>query len=136
MVYGSCNNYDISHSLSDYPHGGPTSIQIGQQLSTNHVDYLSQAPSWLLEIGSNNHVAPYLSTIGTIEPYYGNDYLHVGNGKGLPILHTGSPKLYSLNKTVSLNRIVHTPQYTIFSLFNNFFMIITLSLNFMINFLP
>ncbi|GJX84927.1 hypothetical protein Tco_0335701 [Tanacetum coccineum] len=33
------------------------------------------------------------------EAYYGDDALHVGNGKGLPILHIGSSKVYSPQKT-------------------------------------
>nr|GEV53509.1 nucleotide-binding, alpha-beta plait [Tanacetum cinerariifolium] len=34
-----------------------------------------------------------------LEAYYGDDALHVGNGKGLPILHIGSSKVYSPQKT-------------------------------------
>lgn len=44
-----------------------------------------------------------------VEPYYGEDNLHVGNGKGLAILHIGSSKLYSPNKVFSLTHILHVP---------------------------
>ncbi|GKB83351.1 nucleotide-binding alpha-beta plait domain-containing protein [Tanacetum coccineum] len=35
------------------------------------------------------------AAMDTSEAYYGDDILHVGNGKGLPILHIGSSKVYS-----------------------------------------
>ena len=44
------------------------------------------------------------------ESYYGDDNLHVSNGKALPILHIGSSHLYSPNKTFHLNNILHVPQ--------------------------
>nr|KAJ0216018.1 hypothetical protein LSAT_V11C300148340 [Lactuca sativa] len=53
-----------------------------QQPSVNHADYRSQTPSWLFDTDSNNHVASDLSSIGTVETYYGNDSLHVRNDWG------------------------------------------------------
>lgn len=44
------------------------------------------------------------------ESYYGDDSLHVGNGKALPILHVGSSHLYSPHKTFSVNNILHVPE--------------------------
>nr|GEZ29894.1 nucleotide-binding, alpha-beta plait [Tanacetum cinerariifolium] len=37
--------------------------------------------------GANSHVTPDLEAMDNSEAYYGDDALHVGNGKGLPILH-------------------------------------------------
>nr|GEY87669.1 nucleotide-binding, alpha-beta plait [Tanacetum cinerariifolium] len=41
------------------------------------------------DTGTNNHVTPDLAAMDTSKAYYGDDALHVGNGKGLPILHIG-----------------------------------------------
>jgi hypothetical protein len=41
------------------------------------------------------------------QSYYGEDNLHVGDGKGLPILHIGYKKIYSPTKTYHLNNILH-----------------------------
>nr|GEX48215.1 hypothetical protein CTI12_AA391630 [Tanacetum cinerariifolium] len=41
------------------------------------------------DTGTNNHVTPDLAAVDTSKAYYGDDALHVGNGKGLPILHIG-----------------------------------------------
>ncbi|GJR52477.1 retrovirus-related pol polyprotein from transposon TNT 1-94 [Tanacetum coccineum] len=49
--------------------------------------------------GANSHVTPDLEAMDNSEAYYGDDALHVGNGKGLPILHIGSSKVYSPQKT-------------------------------------
>ncbi|GJY44007.1 putative RNA-directed DNA polymerase [Tanacetum coccineum] len=56
------------------------------------------------------HVTPDLAAIDISEAYYGDDALHVGNGKGLPILHIGSSKVYSSQKTFSLKNILHVPE--------------------------
>ncbi|GJX77794.1 tryptophan synthase beta chain 1 [Tanacetum coccineum] len=53
----------------------------------------------LLNTGANSHVTPDLEVVDNSEAYYGNDALNVGNGKGLPILHIGSSKVYSPQKT-------------------------------------
>ncbi|GKC84607.1 nucleotide-binding alpha-beta plait domain-containing protein [Tanacetum coccineum] len=50
---------------------------------------------------ANSHVTPDLEAMDNSEAYYGDDALHVGNGKGLPILHIGSSKVYSPQKTPS-----------------------------------
>ncbi|GJU11488.1 nucleotide-binding alpha-beta plait domain-containing protein [Tanacetum coccineum] len=47
------------------------------------------------DIGANSHVTPDLEVMDNSEAYYGDDALHVGNGKGLHILHIGSYKVYS-----------------------------------------
>nr|GEW85016.1 putative polyprotein [Tanacetum cinerariifolium] len=50
------------------------------------------------------------SSISASEPYCGEVFLHVGNGKGLAILHIGTTQIHSLNKTLSLTNILHVPQ--------------------------
>lgn len=44
--------------------------------------------------------------------YQGNDNLHVGDGKGFPILHIGSSRIFSPNKTFQLTNILHVPHIT------------------------
>nr|GFA25854.1 putative ribonuclease H-like domain-containing protein [Tanacetum cinerariifolium] len=51
-------------------------------------------------IGAYSHVTPDLEAMDNPEAYYGHDALHFGNGKGLPILHIGSSKVYSPQKNV------------------------------------
>ncbi|GJZ64305.1 putative RNA-directed DNA polymerase [Tanacetum coccineum] len=51
------------------------------------------------DTGANSHVTPDLEAMDNSEAYYGDDALHVGNGKGLPILHIGSSKVYLPQKT-------------------------------------
>ncbi|GJY67996.1 putative RNA-directed DNA polymerase [Tanacetum coccineum] len=99
-VYGTCNRCCIGHIPSDFPNRDPTTFRNRQQLSANHADYRSQSPAWIFDTGSNGHVAPDSSSIGTSEPYYGEDFLHVSNGRALgTTLLTGPCKhgLYSIN---------------------------------------
>ncbi|GJU24329.1 putative RNA-directed DNA polymerase [Tanacetum coccineum] len=60
--------------------------------------------------GANSHVTPDLEAMDNSEAYYDDDALHVGNGKGLPILHISSSKVYSPQKTFSLKNILHVPE--------------------------
>ncbi|GJT74228.1 putative RNA-directed DNA polymerase [Tanacetum coccineum] len=62
------------------------------------------------DTGANSHVIPDLEAMDNSEAYYGDEALHVGNGKGLPILHIGSYKVYSPQKTFSLKNILHVPE--------------------------
>ncbi|GJU61792.1 putative RNA-directed DNA polymerase, partial [Tanacetum coccineum] len=60
--------------------------------------------NWHSDTGANSHVTPDLEAIDNSEAYYGDDALHVGNGKGLPILHIGSSIVYSPQNTLSSPR--------------------------------
>ncbi|GKG59085.1 hypothetical protein Tco_0602794, partial [Tanacetum coccineum] len=40
--------------------------------------------------GANSHVILDLEAMDNSEAYYGDDAFHVGNGKGLPIIHCRS----------------------------------------------
>nr|GEX19252.1 nucleotide-binding, alpha-beta plait [Tanacetum cinerariifolium] len=50
---------------------------------------------------ANSHVTLDLEAMDNSEAYYGDDALHVGNGKGLPILCIGSFKVYSQKNVFS-----------------------------------
>lgn len=110
-VYGTCNRCGIGHVPSQCPNRDPTTIRPRQQPpSANFADYRSQQFStWLPDTGSNSHVAQDTSSFDNREPYYGEDALHVGNGKGLPILHIGSTRFHSPSKTFFLSHILHVP---------------------------
>jgi len=73
--------------------------------STSSVD-------WFLDIGANQHVTPDLATLTTSEPYLGNDNLHVGDGKGLPISHLGHTKIYTPHRSFTLSNVLHVPAIT------------------------
>ncbi|GJY77068.1 hypothetical protein Tco_0482184 [Tanacetum coccineum] len=68
------------------------------------------SPQAFYDTRANSHVTPDLEAIENSEAYYGDDALHVGNSKGLPILHIGSSKVYSPQKMFSLKNILHVPE--------------------------
>ncbi|GJZ80211.1 hypothetical protein Tco_0645048, partial [Tanacetum coccineum] len=43
--------------------------------------------SWIPNTRANCHVTPNLAAMDTLEAYYDDDVIHVGNNKGIPILH-------------------------------------------------
>ncbi|KAK1412849.1 hypothetical protein QVD17_34395 [Tagetes erecta] len=108
-VFGTCTRCGIGHIPSQCPNRDTTTMR-GRSPTANYADSRSQAPSsWLPDTGSNNHVAPDLSSFEYSEPYLGEDNLHVGNGKALPILHVGSTRFHSPSKTFSLKNVLHVP---------------------------
>ena len=73
--------------------------------STDSVD-------WFPDTGANQNVTPDLATLAASEPYLGNDNLHVGDGKGLPISHLGHTKIYRPHCSFTLCNVLHVPAIT------------------------
>ncbi|GJR70602.1 hypothetical protein Tco_0016667 [Tanacetum coccineum] len=100
-VYGTCNRCGISHIPSQCPNRDPFTIYT--RLSTNFVNTRGQSSNasanWHSNTGANSHVTPDLAAMDTSEAYYGDDALHVGNDKGLHILHIGLSKLSPTSQT-------------------------------------
>jgi hypothetical protein len=46
------------------------------------------------------------------EPYLGNNNLHVGDGKGLPISHISHTKIYTPHRSFTLSNVLHVPAIT------------------------
>lgn len=80
-VYGTCNRCGIGHVPSQCPNRDPTTFRT-RQPTAYYADSRSQAStSWLPDTGSNNHVAPDMTSFDSVESYYRDDSLHVGNGQ-------------------------------------------------------
>nr|GEW70744.1 hypothetical protein [Tanacetum cinerariifolium] len=88
-VYETCNRCGISHIPSQCPNRNPSTSRT--RLSANFANTRAQSSNssinWHSDTGANSHVTPDLEVMENSEAYYGDDALHVGNGKGLPILH-------------------------------------------------
>ncbi|XP_019244363.1 PREDICTED: uncharacterized protein LOC109224230 [Nicotiana attenuata] len=89
-----------------------------QNQATNPASYLSHstpnAPSqqWFPDTGATHHITPDLTLFYQIEDYKGPDQVHVGNGNGIPIHHTGNAILPSPFRLIRLNNILHVPAIT------------------------
>jgi len=68
--------------------------------------------NWFPDTGANQHVTPDLATLTAAESYLGNDNLHVGDGKGLPISHLGHIKIYTPHRSFTLTNVLHVPAIT------------------------
>jgi len=64
---------------------------------------------WFSDIGANQHVTHDLATLTASEPYFGNDNLHVGDGKTLPISHLGHTKVYTPHRSFTLSNVLLVP---------------------------
>jgi hypothetical protein len=70
------------------------------------------ATTWFPDTSANQHVTPDLGTLTDSTPYLGNDYLHVGDGKGLDISHIGHTKLHSPKRMFTLSNVLHVRHIT------------------------
>nr|GEU29282.1 integrase, catalytic core [Tanacetum cinerariifolium] len=111
-VYGTCNRCGIGHIPSQCPNRDPSTIRT--RPSANFANTRAQSSNafanWHSDTRANSHVTPDLEAMDNSKAYYGDDVLHVGNDKGIPILHIDSSKVYSLQKTFSLKKILHVPE--------------------------
>ncbi|GJR94174.1 integrase [Tanacetum coccineum] len=107
-VYGTCNRCGIGHIPSQCPNCDPSTIRTrpSANFANTRAQSSNASANWHSDTGANSHVTPDLEAMDNSEAYYGDDALHVGNGKGLPILHIGSSKVYSPQKTFSLKNIL------------------------------
>ncbi|GKB04033.1 putative ribonuclease H-like domain-containing protein, partial [Tanacetum coccineum] len=108
-VYDTCNRCGIGHIPSQCPNCDPSTIRTRPSRLKRLWARVRRLPSanWHLDTRANSYVTLDLEAIENSKAYYGDDTLHVGNGKGLPILHIGSSKVYSPQKMFSLKNILH-----------------------------
>jgi len=70
---------------------------------------LTSSADWFLDTDAIQHVTPDLANLTEFESYIGNDYLLVGDGKGLPISNIGHTKIYAPHRTFNLSNVLHVP---------------------------
>ncbi|KAM2283226.1 hypothetical protein ACFXTI_032364 [Malus domestica] len=69
-------------------------------------------PTWLLNTGASSHMTNSSTNLQNSEPYNGLDQVYIGDGKGLPITHSGFSRLITSNHTFALQNVLHVPDLT------------------------
>ena len=77
--------------------------------STNHMD-----DSWYSDTSATHHLTHDLGNFMIKNEYNGGDRVHVGDGTGLTISHTGHSSFYSKNSNIrfTLKNLLHVPDIT------------------------
>ncbi|KAK9051967.1 hypothetical protein SSX86_028595 [Deinandra increscens subsp. villosa] len=111
IVHGHCPQCGIGHIPLECPkQKGKSRMQQPQaNYAASEIGSQSTA-TWFPDTGANHHATPDLASLDNSEAYYGNDSLHVGDGKPLPIFHIGSTKFFSPHKNFTLSNILHVPE--------------------------
>jgi hypothetical protein len=66
--------------------------------------------NWYSDTGAIDHITSDLDRLYVREQYNGGDKVHVGNGTGLRILHTGHASLRTASRSLALRNILHVPE--------------------------
>lgn len=69
----------------------------------------SNISPWLLDIGASHHVTADLNNLSLHAPYTDHDDVMIGDGTTLPITHTGSVSLPTLNSSFHLHDVLCVP---------------------------
>jgi len=88
----------------------------GQQHSANlALHNPAGTTEWFPDTGANQHVTLDLATLTASEPYNGNDNLHVGDGKRLPIVAPSRQNVASRRSSIDLSQgCVKGSRYLVF----------------------
>ncbi|KAG7552793.1 Integrase catalytic core [Arabidopsis thaliana x Arabidopsis arenosa] len=106
----------FSSSVPPTPFRGPSSpwphqLQSPQWNPQAHLT--TSSPSdispWLVDSAASHHIASDLSTLSLHSPYTGGDDVLIGDGRALPITHTGSSHLSTSSRPLSLTNILCVP---------------------------
>jgi hypothetical protein len=65
--------------------------------------------AWYVDSWASTYVIPDLNAFNTYSPYNKSDQLCVGDGKGLPILHTDTALLPIISGSLVLRNVLHVP---------------------------
>ena len=68
--------------------------------------------TWFFDTGATHHLARDIKTLSDVQAYKGNEQVIVGNGKKLPILHTGSKFFSSTSINFHLKKVYHVSHLT------------------------
>ncbi|KAM0957731.1 hypothetical protein ACFX2A_026350 [Malus domestica] len=74
-----------------------------------HAQTSSTAPTWLLDTGASSHMTNSYTNLQSPESYNGPEQVYIGDGKGLPITHSGSSSIHTYTHTFDLNNVLHVP---------------------------
>jgi hypothetical protein len=66
-------------------------------------------PNWYCDTGATDHITHDLDRLAVREHYTGGDKVHVGNGAGLRILHTGHASIRTASRSLALRNTLHVP---------------------------
>jgi GAG-pre-integrase domain len=68
--------------------------------------------TWFLDSGASTHVTPDINNLSSSQPYLGVDKVHMGNGSGLSISHTGTTSIPHSSGTLHLGNVLCVPHLT------------------------
>jgi hypothetical protein len=80
--------------------------------TAHHARTTSRQPpqEWIMDSGATHHITNALDNLHFNNQYHGSDELLVGDGSGLPIMHTGKTSLKTSSQPLKLPHVLHVPQ--------------------------
>ena len=68
--------------------------------------------NWYMDSGATDHITGDLEKLTVRERYTGNEQIHTANGSGMTINHVGHTTIYTPDRELHLNNVLHVPEAT------------------------
>ena len=68
--------------------------------------------NWYMDSGATDHITGDLEKLIVRERYTGNEQIHTANGSGMTINHVGHTTIYTPDRELHLNNVLHVPEAT------------------------
>ncbi|KAM1646825.1 hypothetical protein FF2_008255 [Malus domestica] len=102
-----CHQFD--HEASDRPHRMNPAYGGKPSPSAMVANPSSSTPSWIVDSGATSYMTNSYAALQNPKVYTGPEQVYIGDGKGLPITHSGFTTLTTSDSTFKLNKVLYVP---------------------------
>ncbi|KAM2169393.1 hypothetical protein ACFX1Q_038705 [Malus domestica] len=102
-----CHQFD--HEACDCPHRLNLAYSGKSSPAAMVANASSSNPTWIVDSGATSHMTNSYATLQNPEAYTGPEQVYIGDGKGLPITHSGSTTLHTSTSAFKLNKVLYVP---------------------------
>jgi gag-polypeptide of LTR copia-type len=102
------HRFDVSYTRTP----SPAQSTPQQALLAEPSSSVVLSSTWFLDSSASTHVTPDINNLSSSQPYLGVDKVHMGNGSGLSISHTGTASIPYSYGNLHLRNVLCVPHLT------------------------
>ncbi|KAM1998675.1 hypothetical protein ACFX16_006180 [Malus domestica] len=102
-----CRQFD--HEACDCPHRMDPHYNRKSSQTALVANTSNSSSLWIVDSGATSHMTNNYATLQNPEVYTGPEQVYIGDGKGLPITHTGSSSITTSHSNFALKNVLFVP---------------------------